>query len=119
MAVGMNCAVLNCWVTITASVSAPLRDASKLSNARKTTKPRTIANPVASTPNTPAARSPSWKYPPVGRGATDEQQRRDRQAGHHHRDNGRPGVRHETAVATSDAVSVGPATSSFVPIARI
>jgi hypothetical protein len=46
---------------ICASVSAPLRDVSKLWKARKTTKPNSTANPVARTPNTPAARSPSSK----------------------------------------------------------
>jgi hypothetical protein len=34
--------------------------------ARNTTNPRRIANPVASTPNTPAARSPSLKKLPSG-----------------------------------------------------
>jgi hypothetical protein len=35
-------------------------------NARKMTKPAKIANPVASTPNTPEARSPSVKKLPSG-----------------------------------------------------
>jgi hypothetical protein len=37
-----------------------------LVNARKMTNPSNSANPVASTPNTPDARSPSLKYPPSG-----------------------------------------------------
>jgi hypothetical protein len=41
--------------------TAPLREVSKLSKARKTTKPSSTAKPVARTPNTPAARSPSSK----------------------------------------------------------
>jgi len=44
-----------------ASASAPLRDVSKLSKARKTTNPASTAKPVARMPNTPAARSPSSK----------------------------------------------------------
>jgi hypothetical protein len=58
---GKNCTVSNCSATMWASVSAPLRDASKLSKARKTTNPASTAKPVARTPNTPAARSPSSK----------------------------------------------------------
>ena len=37
-----------------------------LVNAKKITNPSNKANPVARTPNTPAARSPSSKYPPSG-----------------------------------------------------
>ncbi len=62
----MNCAVSNCCATSAASCSAPAREVSKLSNARNTTKPRMIAKPVASTPKTPAARSPSVKNPSSG-----------------------------------------------------
>ena len=58
---GRNWAVSNCCATVRASVSAPLREVSKLSKARKTTKPASTAKPVAITPNTPAARSPSSK----------------------------------------------------------
>jgi len=54
-------AVSNCSVTSCASAFAPERDVSTLSNARKTTKPRSTAKPVAMMPNTPAARSPSSK----------------------------------------------------------
>jgi hypothetical protein len=39
----------------------PERESSKLWKARTTTNPARIAKPVARTPNTPAARSPSAK----------------------------------------------------------
>ena len=51
---------------MSASVSAPARDASKLVNASTTTSPSSTENPVARTPNTPDARSPSWKWLPSG-----------------------------------------------------
>ena len=44
-----------------ASASAPERDASYDVNARKIMKPRTSAKPLAKTPKTPEARSPSLK----------------------------------------------------------
>ena len=44
-----------------ASASAPERDSSYESKARKMMKPSSTEKPVASTPNTPEARSPSLK----------------------------------------------------------
>ena len=61
MSAGRNWAVSTCWVTIVASASAPDRDSSYEVKARKMMKPSRTEKPVASTPNTPEARSPSLK----------------------------------------------------------
>ncbi len=58
---GMNWAVWTCCATIVASVSAPARDWSYDVNDKKMMKPSSTENPVASTPKTPEARSPSVK----------------------------------------------------------
>jgi hypothetical protein len=58
---GRNWAVCTCWATIVASLSAPARESSYEENAKKMMKPSSTENPVASTPNTPDARSPSLK----------------------------------------------------------
>ena len=61
MSGGRNWAVWTCWATIVASVSAPERESSYDVKARKMMKPSSTEKPVASTPNTPEARSPSLK----------------------------------------------------------
>ena len=58
---GRNWAVCTCWATMVASVSAPDRESSYDENARKMMKPSSTEKPVASTPKTPDARSPSLK----------------------------------------------------------